>query len=193
MRRRDTPHEGSDDAALSVCARVMQDRARPHRILDMPGEPGVRVAIVCPSEAEETEADVEARKFLTKTMKLAALELSLAHESELSRREREIELLALCVRSAEDIEESFWESSDEARERLEKPQRKALIAAIEDFRAERFEAKTPAQDAEIVRLVRGLKEVGALSTFWTSCDDDTRWNIVNALAMSLTAPSSSDS
>ena len=179
-RRRDD--ERDDDAALSTCARVMREEARPSRVVDMPGRPGVKVRIVCPTEAEETEADVESRKLLTKEMGLTALELSLAQETELAKRERQIELLFLCVRSAEDVEESFFESSDEARQTLERPQREALIKAIDVFRKERFNPKTPEEHADIVRLVRGLKELGALPEFWTSCDDDTKWNIVDALA-----------
>lgn len=189
MKRNRDEAERDDDAALSACARVMREHTRPSRVVDLPGRLGVKVRIVCPTEAEETEADVESRKLLTKEMGLNALELSLAQETELAKRERQIELLFLCVRSVDDVEESFFESSDEARNTLERPQREALIKAIDAFRKERFSPTTPAEQAEIVRLVRDLKELGALSTFWTSCDDDTKWTIVDALAAQPTEPS----
>lgn len=179
------------DEAQSAAAQAMGD-ARPSRLIDLPGRPGVKVRIVCPSEEDETEADVESRKRLTKSLGLSALELSLAQDTELAERERQIELITLCVRTADDVEEAFFEDSDEARRRLEKPQRKALIAAITEFQTSRYESRTPEQGAEIARLVRDLKEVGGLSGYWTSCGDDTKWNIVNALADALTPPNSSN-
>lgn len=184
--------EDRDDAALSVFARAVADSARPSRVVELPGRPGVRLRIVCPTEEEETEADVESRKRLTKVLGLTALELSLAQETELAKRERQIELIFLCARNVDDVEESFFESADEARGALERPQREALIFAIEAFRKERFNPKTPEEQAEIVRWVRGLKGIGALPECWTSFDDVTRWTIVDALAAPPTEPSSSD-
>ncbi|MEZ4395134.1 MAG: hypothetical protein R3A48_28985 [Polyangiales bacterium] len=190
-RRRD-----DDDEAVSAFARVMQERGRrPHRVIPMPGLEGVRVAIMCPTEGELTTADVEARKHLTKGLGLNALELSLAQETELSRRERELQLLALILRDADDPDSAFVESVDELREDLEEPQRKGLMAAMEDFRRERYEARTPEESERIVELVRDLKVVGALSTYWMSCDPDSQLSIVHALVEACakqTVPSSSD-
>lgn len=188
VRKRD-----DDDASLSALARVMRDRARPVRVIPMPGLDGVKVAIRCPTEAELTEADTEARKHLTKGLGLNALELSLAQETELARREREVELLALVLRDPDNPDEAFAESADELREVLEEPQRMALMAALEEFRRDRFAAKTPEESAEIVRLVRDLKAAGALSSYWMSCDSDTQTAILAALLESVTptAPTSS--
>lgn len=188
-----TREDRDDDSALSTFARVMQERARPHRVIPFPGLDGVEVAIWCPNEAEETEADVESRKHLTKHHGLTALELSLAQETELAKRERQIELLALVLRDPGDPEQAYAESADELRQLLEAPQRKALVAAIEDFKRERFESHTPEESEEIVRNVRALKEVGALSTYWMSCDFDTQVRVLEALLDTRpTAPSSSD-
>lgn len=189
-RRRD-----DDDEAVSAFARVMQERGRSHRVIPMPGMDGVEVAILCPTEGELTTADVEARKHLTKGLGLNALELSLAQETELSRRERELQLLALILRDASDPDTAFVESVDELREHLEEPQRKGLIVAMEDFRRERYEARTPEESERIVELVRDLKAVGALSTWWMSCDPDSQLSIVHALVEACakpTPPSSSD-
>lgn len=187
----------SDDG-LSLFARAMQQRGRPVRIIEFPGLQGVRVGIWCPTDDEEAQADVESRKYLTKQMGLSALELSLAQETELARRSREIELLALVLRDPDDPEQAFCESSDDLRggERggLEAEQRKALMATIEDFKRERFRAKTPEESAELVTLLKSLKAVGALSAYWTSCDSDTREFIVHTLVAALpkpTEPSSS--
>lgn len=188
VRKRD-----DEDASLSALARVMRDQARPVRVIPMPGLDGVKVAIRCPTEGELTEADTEARKHLTKGLGLNALELSLAQETELARREREIELLALVLRDPDNPDEAFAESADELREVLEEPQRMGLMAALEEFRRDRFAAKTPEESAEIVRLVRDLKAAGALSSYWMSCDSDTQTAILAALLESATptAPTSS--
>jgi hypothetical protein len=196
MGRRDT--ERSDEEATSLFARVMQERGRPHKVIPFPGLEGVEVAIWCPTEDEEIEADIESRRYLTKEKGLNALELSLAQETELAKRARETELLALVLRDPLDPEQAFVESADALRGKggqpgLEKPQREALMAAIEDFRRERFEAKTPEEYAEIVRHVRALKDVGALSPWWMSCGSDTQVRVLEALlAAPPTPPSSSD-
>jgi hypothetical protein len=191
-------NEGDSDEGLSLFARAMQQRGRPARVIDFPGLDGVRVALWCPTDDEETQADVESRKYLTKQMGLSALELSLAQETELAKRSREIELLALVLRDPTDPAVAFCESSDDLRGGesggLEADQRKALMAAIEDFKRERFRAKTPEEAAEIVELLKSLKAVGALSSYWTSCDSDTQEFIVHTLVEALpkpTEPSSS--
>lgn len=189
-RRRD-----DDDEAVSRFSRVMSERGRPHRVIPMPGLEGEEVAILCPTEGELTTADVEARKHLTKGLGLNALELSLAQETELSRRERELQLLALILRDPDDPEQAYVEDVDDLREHLEEPQRRALIVAMEDFRRERYEARTPEESERIVELVRELKAAGALSTYWMSCDPDSQLSIVHALVEACakqTAPSSSD-
>lgn len=182
--------ERSDDEVMSLFARVMQERGRPHKVIDFPGLDDVQVAIWCPTEDEETEADVASRQHLTKHHGLTALELSLAQETELAKRTRETELLALVLRDPVNPEQAFVESADElrgagGRPGLEKPQREALLEAIEEFRRERFEARTPEEAAEIVRHVRALKAVGALSPWWRSCGGDTQVRVLEALLEAL--------
>lgn len=189
-RRRD-----DDDDAVSRFSRVMSERGRPSRVIPMPGLEGEEVAILCPTEGELTTADVEARKHLTKGLGLTALDLSLAQETELARRERELQLLALILRDPNDPEQAYVESVDELREHLEEPQRKGLIAAMEEFRRDRYEARTPEESERIVELVRDLKAVGALSTWWMSCAPDSQLSTVHALVevcARQTPPSSSD-
>ena len=190
--------DDEDDEAISLFARAMREQGRPHKVIDFPGLKGVKVAIWCPTEDEEIEADVESRKYLTKELGLSALDLSLAQETELAKRARETELLALVLRDPDAPEESFVESADElrgagGRPGIESTQRERLMAAIEDFRHERFEARTPEQQAEIVRFARDLKAVGAVSVWWRSCDSDTQVRVVEALidATTPTPPSSS--
>jgi len=184
--------ERGDEEVMSLFARVMQERGRPFKVIPFPGLEDVDVAIWCPTEDEEIEADIESRRYLTKEKGLTALELSLAQETELAKRARETELLALVLRDPADPEQAFVESADALRGAggqpgLEKPQREALMAAIEDFRRERFEAKTPEEYAEIVRHVRALKDVGALSAWWTSSntDTETQLRVLEALLESI--------
>lgn len=184
-----------DEDALSTFAAAMRRRGRPVRVIDFPGVPGLRVGLWCPTEGEESEADVESRKYLTKTLGLNALELSLSQETELAKREREIELLAAILRNAEDPGQSFADSADDLREHLEKEQRVALMATVADFKRDRFASGTPEESAEIVRLAQSLKAVGAVATYWMSCDFDTQVRVVHALIEAIpsrTAPTSSD-
>jgi len=161
--------------------------------VDFPGLEGTRVALWCPNEEEHAEAEVEARKRLTGQYKMSALDLAVAQETELYERERQVELITLVVRDPDDPDDAFFESSDEAR-KLTKPQRRALIALLDDFERERFEAKTPEQAAEIVRLVRQMGKEGSLSVWLTTCEADTMREIIELLATGeadLSTPSSS--
>lgn len=174
-----------DDSTLSRFSRVMRERGRPHRVIDMPGCPGERVAIWCPTDTEESEADAAARTHLTGALKLNALQLSLAMETKLHERERQLELLALVLRDPDDPTAPYAESVDDLRDAdhgLEPDQREQLMAAIADFRRERYEAHVPEEDEKIVEAVRALGEAGALSQYVTSCDIDSLRSIVLALA-----------
>lgn len=195
---RDTKQTGAsrddDDETLSMFAEAMRRRGRPVRVIDFPGVPNLRVGLWCPTEADISSADVESRKYLTKTLGLTALELSLAQETELAQREREIELLASILRDPNDAEQAFADSANDLRDHLEEEQRKALIAAVNEFRRSRFVTATAEESADVIRLVRSLKINGAVSTYWMSCDFDTQVFILDTLISALpvqTAPTSS--
>lgn len=174
-----------DDAASPFAQALARAGGRPSKVIDFPGLDGVRVALWCPNEDEESEAEVEARKRLTGRYKMSALDLSLAQETELFERERDIELLTLVLRDPNDPDEAFFESSDEAR-KLSRPQRKALIAAKDDYLRERFMRRTPDEADEIVRLVRESKEAGVLSTWLASCESASELRaLVEVLATAL--------
>lgn len=182
MSRRDP------DEVTSVLVRTMRERGRAVRVIDMPGVDGARVALWAPTEQDEVLADVAARKRLRAHYKLDAVELSIAQESALHKREREAELLATLLRDADDPEQAAFESADQVREMLSPVQRRRLIEAIEDFQHERFESRTPEGQAELVEAIRGLKAGGALSDYWRSCGFDTQLSIVNALLEASTKP-----
>lgn len=176
-------------------ARVMSERARPDRLVDLPGVKGEKVRLWCPKEGEESEANVAARKYLTEEHGLTALQLSLAVETELFRREYELELLAAVLRDPDDPSQAYVESADELREHMEAPQRERLIALVESFRSERFLLDLPEDPEKVVEVIRGLKEQGRPSDFLMSSDSDTLMSIIDVLAEELfgkpTAPSSS--
>lgn len=176
------PRDEDQDDARSPFARALEALGgRPNKLVEIPGMTGVKARIWCPNDEEDTEAEVEARKRLTGHHKMSALDLSLAQETELFERQRDAELFALVVRDADDPDEAFFESADEAR-KLSKPQRKALKAMIDDFQHERFQQRTPEQAAELVRLVRESKTAGVLSNWLVSCDADTLRELVDLLA-----------
>jgi len=180
------------DEGESPLARAAARLGRPAKTVDMPGIPGTKVALWAPNEDEETRADVEARRRLTSQFKLSALDLSLAQETDLVRREREIELLSLVLRDPADPSQAFTESSDELRELISGPQRSALIDALEDFKRERFISRTPEEDLELVRVLRDMGKVdGVLPTFLTSCDTGTLRRMVVCLASTPQTPLSS--
>lgn len=183
-----------NDGDGSPLARAARRIGRPSKTIDMPGMPGERVAIWAPNEDEESRADVAARQRLTKEFKLSALDLSLAQETELVRRERELELLASVLRDPSEPSQAYTESSDELREAISGQQRQALIESIEDFKRERFVTRTPDEDADLVRVLRDMGKVdGVLSTYLTSCDAATLRRMVVCLATSTpqTPPNSS--
>lgn len=178
----------------SPLSRAAARLGRPAKLVDFPGLPGTKVALWCPNEDEESRADIAARQRLTQTFKLTALDLSLAQETELAKREREVELLALVLRDPADPSQAFAESADELREAISGPQREQLVALLADWKAERFEARTPREDEEFVRVVRDMGKMdGVLPTWLTSCDGASLRRLVVLLATSTpsTAPSSS--
>ena len=176
-----------EDAGLSYLAAAALKQGRASRVIDFPGMEGVRVAVVCPNEAERTEADVESRKRLTKGMGLTALELTLAQETELVERERDLDLLALVLRHPDDVEQTVVDDVGDLRKLIGDHQRKALVAAVRSFERERYEARTPEEGEEVVRLVRSLKASGAVATFVTSSGGDTAVHIIEALCDALDA------
>lgn len=146
----------------------------------------------CPTSDERTRADVAARQRLTGQLKLTALDLSLAQETELARRERELELLALILRDPTDVTQAFTTGTEELRESITDPQREALVAVMEDFERERFESRTPAEDAEFIRSLEAMGKVdGVLPTWLASCDAGTLRRMAALLVSTLTAKSSS--
>lgn len=182
MARPKDDEGGADSPFARAQARA---GGRPSKGVDFPGFDGVRAALWCPNEEEHAEAEVEARKRLTGQYKMSALDLSLAQETELFERERAVELIILVVRDPDDPDDAFFESSDEAR-KLTRPQRKALMALIEDFERERFMRRAPAQRDEIIRLVRESKEAGVLSTWLASCESASELReLVEILATAL--------
>jgi hypothetical protein len=175
-------NNGDADDSASPLARAAARIGRPHKVLDFPGMANTRVAIWCPNEDEESRADIAARQRLTQTFKLTALDLSLAQETELVKREREIELLALVLRDPHDPTQAFTESSEELREHIAGPQRAMLVEAIEDFKRERFMARTPEEDEALVKVLTDMGKVGGVLPTWLlSCDAATLRRIVEVL------------
>ncbi len=175
--------QGDDGSPLSRA--IARTGGRPVKIIDFPGLAGTKVAIWCPNELEESSADIASRQRLTGQFKLTALDLSLAQETELAKREREIELLTLVLRDPANPEMAFCEESDELREALAGPQRAALIESIEDFKIERFQSQAPGDDDDLVKAVRAMGKVdGVLPVWLTSCDSSTLRRIVRCLAAS---------
>lgn len=183
VRRKDD--EENSEAESPFARALARAGGRPSKTIDFPGLDGTRVALWCPNEDEESEAEVEARKRLTGQFKLSALDLSLAQETELFERERAVELITLVLRDPDCLDDAFFESSDEAR-KLSRFQRKALMAAIEDFARERFMRRNPGEVDDILRLIKESKEAGVLSTWLVSCESGTELReLVEILATAL--------
>lgn len=189
-----TKRRDDEDSAQSPFARALaRAGARPSKTIELPGMPGTKVALWCPNDEEEAEADVEASKRLTAHHKMSALDLTLGQATDLFQRERDIELITLVARDPDDADDAFFESSDEARQ-LARPQRRALIAAIEDFQRERFMSRTPEVRGEVVRLVREAKQAGVLSNWLVSCESATELReIIEILAEALDSTPSTTS
>ena len=175
--------QGEDGSPLARA--IARTGGRPVKVVDFPGLAGTKVAIWCPNELEESHADIAARQRLTGQFKLTALDLSLAQETELAKREREIELLTLVLRDPANPEMAFCEESDELREALAGPQRAALIETVEDFKRERFVAHAPDDDDELVKLIQSMGKVDGVLPMWlASCETATLRRIVLCQAAS---------
>lgn len=172
---------GDSSSGESRFARVMAERGRPFRVVPMPGLDCEKVALWCPTEGEESEANIAARKWLTEEHKLDALQLSLSVESELFQREYELELLAMVLRDPDDPEMAYVDDADALRDGLEKPQREQLMEMMQSFRRERFLLDLPNDPDKVVELLRGLKEVSSVRASLMSCDVDTLLTIIDCL------------
>lgn len=183
------------DLDLSPFVAAMRQRGRPHKTVPLPGGHG-RVALWVPTAAEREESDAEARKYLTSVLKLDALQLSLAVDSDLHRRAFELELLARALRDPGDPTQAFVADADELRDPANgftDEDRARLITELDVFARERYEPELPDEDAKIAELVRSLKAAGGLSGFVESCAIDTLRRIVRSLAGASPTPTSPSS
>ena len=184
------------DLDLSPFRAAMKQRGRPASdAIKLPGC-AATVRLWVPSASEREEADAEARKHLTASLKLDALQLSLAVDSELHQRAFELELLARVLRDPSDPSQAFCESVDELRDPdqgFTDEDRKYLMAALRDFESSRYEPALPDEDAKVVELIRDLKAVGGLSDFVERCSVDTLRSIVRSLAGRSPMPTSPSS
>lgn len=178
------------DLDVSPFVAAMKQRGRPVKITTIPGTTA-KVALWVPTATEREEADAAARQHLTRTLGLDALQLSLAVESELHQRAKEIELLVKVMRDPADPTQAFVESADAMRDPdngFTDEDRKRLMAAVEEFARERYEPEIPVDEAKLAELVLGLKADGLLSAFVESCDSDTLRRIVLSLARASQTP-----
>jgi hypothetical protein len=184
-----------DDFDVSPFVAAMRQRGRPHKVVALPGSTA-KVAVWVPTASERAEADAAARMHLTRTLKLDALQLSLAQESELFERERDIELLARVLRDPRDPSQAFVDAADTIRDPdmgFTDNDRKLLIAAMDDFARERYEPNLPDNEERLVELILGLKADGALSVHVESFASDTLRSIVLSLAKAWPTPISPSS
>lgn len=184
------------DIDVSPFVSAMKQRGRPHKLVTLPGTTA-KVAVWVPTASERAEADAAARVHLTKTLGLDALQLSLAVESDLHRREFDIELLAKVLRSPSDPTQAFVESVDDMRDPdngFTDEDRKLLVAAVDEFTRERYEPELPDDEQALVELILGLKADGLLSASVESFDGALLKRIVLSLVKAWptrTQPSSS--
>lgn len=187
---------------VSRFSRSVGRRTRPDKLIAFPGAPGEKARLWAPNEEEEQSAEVDTRKHLTGTLKLSALDLSLAAEQALFRTEYDRQVLFRVLRDPDDPRQSYFESVEELRAGLESTQREALVRELTLWRAERYPelALQDVPEAErsgagLVGLLHDLKAAGALSTWWRSFEPATQYAIMLSLvdaSTSATAPSSSD-
>lgn len=180
----------SRNTDVSPFVSAMRQRGRPHKVVALPGSTA-KVAVWVPTASERAEADAAARVHLTKTLGLDALQLSLAVESALFERERDIELLVRVMRSPSDPTQAFVSEPDELRDPdngFTDEDRKRLVAAVDEFSRERYEPELPEDETKLVELILGLKADGALSVFVESCDGDIAKRIVTSLARAWPTP-----
>ena len=184
------------DLDLSPFRAAMKQRGRPASdAIKLPGC-AATVRLWVPSASEREEADAEARKHLTASLKLDALQLSLAVDSELHQRAVELELLARVMRDPGDPSQAFCESADELRDPesgFTDEDRRYLMAALRDFERERYEPELPDEDAKVVEMLRDLKAAGGLSDFVERCATDTLRSIVRSLVSHRPMPTSPSS
>ena len=169
---------------VSPFVAAMKQRGRPHKAVSLPGS-ATKVALWVPTASERATASAAARKYLTDELKLDALQLSLAVESDLYVREYDIELLALVLRDPSDPTQAFVASSEEIRDPdngFTDVDRKRLLAAVDEFTRERYEPELPEGGDELKELIRGLKADGALSDCVESFDSVMLRRTVRSLA-----------
>lgn len=160
------------DVNVSPFVAAMQQRGRPSRTVAIPGTTA-KVALRVPTANERAQADAAARVYLTQSLKLDALQLSLAAENPTFKRQEMIELLALVMREPADPSQAYAESADQLRDDdhgLTDEDLDFFRLAIADFTRERYEPELPDDDAALAEVILGLKADGALSAYVESCD-----------------------
>lgn len=186
----------SEEAAETIFEKAVLAAKRPAKIIDMPGYPGLKVALLVPSDEEAAQAQASTLFYLTSGgLKLDEFKLSLTMESKLYEAEYERQLLVRVLRNpnAQDLPFATIQS---LREGLTAQSRDMIMRILERWTAERNPQKDlEATPERLVELVRTLKAEAALPDWLMSCNFATLISIALALAEALpsvTAPPSSD-
>lgn len=170
---------------LTPFERVMRSSKRPAKVIDMPGYPGTKVAMLVPSDEELAEAQAAALQYLTGPLKLDEFKLAISLERNLFEAEEARQILVRVLRNP--IEQDLpFATIDSLRKGLTVESRNMLMRILNAWKDERSpETKDPLEGDRMVQAVRDLKEAGGLPDYLVSCSFDTLVFIGLSLAEAL--------
>jgi len=173
---------------LTPFERVLRSARRPAKILDMPGYPGAKVAMLVPSDEEIAEAQAATLQYLTGPLKLDEFKLAVSLERNLFEAEEARQILVRVLRNPVQQELPFA-TIESLRRGLNKDMRNVLMRTLAAWVEERSPEKKDDGDGErLVGILRDLKAEGALPDYLMSCGFATLTSFVLALADQFLPP-----
>jgi len=177
--------------ANAAAAEVTQS-GRSHRLIEWPGDPTTRVALVVLTRKEIERAAVESVRYLRTELKLDPIDIALVEADNLLGNERIIQILAAAIRKPDCVDLPAF-TAKSLRESITSEEQIALIQAYNAFERERSPL-TRGDDPE--KLLDEVIRLGKPEAQWSwamSCEPDTLRAIVTCAVRRLTPPTSETS
>lgn len=165
---------------------------RPHRIIDWPGDPSTSVALVVLTRKEIEQALLAATKYLRVELKVDPIDLALVQADLLLETEKEIQLLAACLRQPGCLGLRAFEAAA-LRAEITADEQTALIRAYNAYEKERSPLSLGDDPEKLLDEVIRLGKPEAQWTWAQYCEPGTLRDIAICAVKRLSPPTSESS
>ena len=165
---------------------------RSHRLIEWPGDPATKVALVVLTRKEIERTSIEAVRYIRNELKLDPIDLALVEADNLLGHEKIVQILAASIRKPDCIDLPAF-SAKALRESITSEEQIALIQAYNAFERERSPLSRSDEPSKLLDEVIRLGKPEAQWSWATYCEPDTLRDIVICAVRRLTPPTSETS